>query len=200
MILHKTVSIIILAVLTVSSMAAPPTRVPRKSPEFTVYEPSGKTTMLSSFKGKVVVIEFLFIKSPHCLRVAQTLNKLQKELGPRGFQPVAVAFPAPGSDANGQSVTSMVNYFKLTYPVGYTNPDNVDKYLGRAKEDVLNIPQLVVIDRAGMIRAQSGSRPGNPRLENEDSLRALLDELLNENPPKARPAKPLLRRRRKSGH
>ncbi len=39
---------------------------------------------------------------------------------------------------------------------------------------------MLVIDRAGMIRAQSGGKPGDPKLENEDSLRTLLDGLLKE--------------------
>ncbi|HWX54829.1 MAG TPA: TlpA disulfide reductase family protein [Verrucomicrobiae bacterium] len=180
--MRRLASIVVLLALAARGLASPPSVVPRPSPQFSIYEPSGKTTLLSSFKGKVVVIEFLFIKSPHCMRVAQTMNKLQKDLGPRGLQSIAIAFPAPGSDADGPLVTYMVDSFKLTYPVGYTTADNVDKYLGRGRNDVLNIPQVVVIDRAGMIRAQSGGRPGDPKLENEDSLRSLLDSLLNEKP------------------
>jgi len=187
--MKRLTAIIVLLVVAAIALAVP-SPLPRKSPEFTIYEPSGKTTLLSSFKGKVVVMEFLFIRSPKCLSLAQTLNKLNQEMGSRGLQAVAIAFPAPGSDANGPLVSNMVNYFKLTYPVGYTNPGNVDKFLERAKTDILQIPQIVVIDRAGMIRAQSGGRPGNPQLENEDSLRTLLDGLLKENPPPDTPAKP----------
>jgi thiol-disulfide isomerase/thioredoxin len=179
--MKKLTSLIILLIVATCSLLAPSAPVPRKSPELTINEPSGEKALLSGFKGKVVVIEFFFIKSAHCMRVAQTLNKLQKELGPRGFQAVAIAFPAPGSDANGPLLTYMVNYFRLTYPVGYTDVASVDRYLGRGKNEVLNIPQVVVVDRAGMIRTQSGARPGDPKLENEDSLRTLLDGLLKEN-------------------
>jgi hypothetical protein len=45
---------------------------------------------------------------------------------------------------------------------------------------VLNIPQIVVIDRAGMIRAMSGAAGGDPRLEDESSLRSLIEGLLKE--------------------
>ena len=183
MTMQRVTCIIVLLALAVFAVALPSAPVPRKSPEFVINEPSGKTILLSSFKGKVVVIEFLFIKSAHCMRVAETMNKLQKELAPRGFQSIAIAFPAPGSDADGPLVAYMVDSFKLTYPVGYTNSENVDKYLAREKNDVLSIPQVVVIDRAGMIRAQSGGRPGNPKLEDESSLRVLLDGLLKESPP-----------------
>jgi len=174
---HKLTAMAALLALTAAALAAP--SAPRRSPELNIYEPSGKQTLqLSGFKGKVVVIEFLFLKSAHCLRVAQTLDKLHKELGPRGFQPIGIVF-GPDSES---AVTSFSRYFKLTYPVGSTSTDDVDRYLGRDKNEVLNIPQIVVIDRAGMIRTRNGSKY-DVALENEDSLRTLLDGLLKEKVP-----------------
>jgi len=173
-----TASIIALFTLAGPTAAAPP--VPRQSPDFIINEPSGKIAQLSSYRGKVVVIEFFFIRSPKCLTLAQTINKLHRELGPRGFQPVAIAF---GPDAGQPLVSQMVQYFKLTYPVGYASPDEVDKYLDRQGNEILNIPQVVAIDRAGVIRAQSGAKGSDPRLENEDALRTLIESLLKEGPP-----------------
>ncbi len=70
--------------------AAPP--VLRDSPEFTIVDPSGHTTPLSSFKGQVVVIEFFLFRCPSCLRMAQTINKLHGEMADRGFRPVGIVF------------------------------------------------------------------------------------------------------------
>lgn len=163
------------------AVAAPPPGVPRKSPELNIAEPSGKTIPLSSLKGKVVVIEFLFIQSNHCLRVASTLNKLNSELGARGFQPVGIVFDPPnGGEASGRLIPAMVNELKLTYPVGYAAKSEVDRYLGRTGKEILNIPQVVVIDRVGRIRAASGGAGGNPGLEDAESLRAMIDGLLKE--------------------
>jgi len=160
---------------------APAGTVSRDSPEFKIAEPDGRTTLLSSLKGRVVVIEFLFVRSEHCLRVARTLNKLYGELGSKGFEPVAVVFDPPNSPrTDGQLVTAMAQYMKLTFPVGYTSKEDVDTYLGRARGEILNIPQVVVIDRRGMIRATSGGRGGDPTLEDEGSLRGLIDALLKE--------------------
>lgn len=170
-------------VLTLSTLGIPSTTVPRVSPEFIINQPSGRTTLLSSYKGKVVMMEFLFLRSEKCMNLARTMNKLNQELGPRGFQPVAIAFPAPQSDASPGLVSYMADYFKLTYPVGYTDKENVDKYLGRQEKEFLRIPQVVIIDRKGMIRAQTGT--DNPQLENENSLRALIDGLLKEGAPAA---------------
>jgi peroxiredoxin len=162
------------------AVPVPSGRVPRRAPNLTYYDASGKVIALSNFAGKVVVIEFLFIGSVHCGAVAQTLSRLNRELGSRGFQALGVAFSAPGSMADAAAVETFLQSYQLAIPVGYTSKENVDNFLSRGPSDVLNIPQVVVIDRAGVIRAQSGNRPGNPKLENEASLRALLDGLLKE--------------------
>jgi len=171
-------------VLMSSAFAVPSVKARRKSPEFTIADSSGKTTLLSGFKGKVVVMEFLFVKSQHCIRVATMLNKLNSELGPSGFQAVGIVFDPPNAEGTGaQLLPAMVNYLKLTYPMGYASKDEVDNYLGRNGNEILNIPQVVVIDRAGMIRATSGGRGGDPALEDENSLRTLILGLLKEMPP-----------------
>ncbi len=175
---RKLISMALAFLLAASTLGITSSSVPRISPEFIINQPSGRTTLLSSYRGKVVMLEFLFLRSEKCLNLARTMNKLNEEFGTRGFQPVAIAFPAPQSDANAGLVGYMANYFKLTYPVGYADKDNVDQYLGRGEKDILRIPQVVIIDRNGMVRAQTGM--DNPQLENENSLRVLIDGLLKE--------------------
>ena len=72
----------LLFTLGLTLQAAAP--VPRPAPEFKVHEPSGKDTMVSSLKGKVVVIQFLFTWCPHCQATAQWLSKMKAELGQIG--------------------------------------------------------------------------------------------------------------------
>jgi len=171
----------LLMALIASAFALPTVTVLRKSPEFTIAEGAGKTLQLSSFKGKVVVMEFLFVKSQHCMRVAMTLNKLNRDLGAKGFQVVGIVFDPPNTPQTGeQMLPVVVDSLKLTYPLGYASKGAVDSYLGRSGNEILNIPQVVVIDRAGMIRATSGGRGGDPALEDENSLRNLIEGLLNE--------------------
>jgi hypothetical protein len=54
--------------------------------------------------------------------------------------------------------------------------------LGRSGSEMLSIPQVVVIDRMGTIRATTGGGP-NPSLEDANSLRTLLEPLLKESDP-----------------
>ena len=178
----KLALLLLVYALARSAAVAAPSFVPRQSPEFKISEPSGKSTLLSSLKGKVVVMEFLFVQSGHCMRIASMLNKLNLEMGARGFQAVGVVFDPPNApDSHGQLVAPLVNYLKLSYPVGYSSKADVDSYLNRAPKEILNIPQIIVIDRTGMIRAASGAAGGDPRLEDENSLRSLIDSLLKEH-------------------
>lgn len=177
--MRPAVAAAILLALTGAALAA---ALPRPSPDFAIAEPGKPAFALSSLKGKVVVLEFMFVRSQHCQQVARTLNSLYGELGARGFQPLAVAFDPPtGSTAGAQGVSFMTSYLKLTYPVGYASKQSVDHYLGRAPHEILNIPQVVVIDRSGTIRAASGGRGGDPTLEDAATLRALLEQLLRES-------------------
>jgi hypothetical protein len=61
--------------------------------------------------------------------------------------------------------------------VGYSTVAAADRYLGRSPTERLTLPQIVVIDREGVIRAQSGAT-GDPKLEDENYLRGLLENLL----------------------
>jgi peroxiredoxin len=182
--MRKLAPLTVFLALGVSSLLAT-ALVPRKSPELKFLDPSGKETRLSSFKGKVVVIEFLLANCPHCQRVARTINKLYSELGPRGFQPIGIVFD---NGISGPVVTNFVHDFKITFPVGYTSSDKVDIYLGRAATERFQVPQMVVIDRAGVIRAQSPGR-GDPNLEDENYLRNLINSLLNKSAPAHRTKK-----------
>jgi peroxiredoxin len=171
----KLLALIMLLAFSVSAGVAT-TPIPRKSPDFTINEPSGKHTLLRSFKGKVVVVDFFLTNCPRCQRVAGTIDKLQRELRPRGFQAIGVAFD---NRIDASKVTDLVKRLGVSYPVGYASSDQVDSYLGRQPSDRLRVPQIVVIDRQGMIRAQSAQN-GEKNLEDEDYLRNLLDQLLKE--------------------
>jgi len=178
----KEVAGLVLAVtLAISAIAATPGFVSHRSPEFTISEPSGSNILLSALRGKVVVMEFFFLQSDHCMRVAKMLNKLNVELGPRGFQALGIVFDPPNApDTRGQLVGPAVEFFKLTYPIGYSNKADIDRYLDRKRGEVLNIPQIVVIDRTGIIRAASGAAGGDRSLEDEASLRELIQALLKK--------------------
>ncbi|MGH9628464.1 MAG: TlpA family protein disulfide reductase [Bryobacteraceae bacterium] len=151
-------------------------QVPRPSPDYTFNLPGGKQVQLSDHKGKVIALEFLKPSCPHCQNTAKILTKLQSEYGPRGFQALGVA-------TEGDPI-AFAKQFGVTYPVGTSTPDGIFSYLQHSVMDRnFYVPQLVIIDRGGTIRAQhSGVDPFFK--DEEKNIRALVEKLLSEPPPK----------------
>ena len=176
---------------TFTLQAAAP--VPRPTKEFTIVLPSGKQTLLSSYRGKVVMMAFMFTTCPHCQALSKVITKLQGELGPRGFQAVGAVFNdevnTPNNATNAQVTANFVNQFQVGFPVGFAPRESVLSYLGASAIENWVVPQIAIIDRKGVVRAQSESR-GTVELQTETYLRKYLGELLDEGGAKsAAPAK-----------
>jgi peroxiredoxin len=155
-----------------AAIAAPPT-VPYKAKELTIKEASGKETLLSSYRGKVVVVALVSTTCQHCQHFVGVLNTLQKELAPRGFQPVGVAWNEGASKLVGQFVKD----FSVAFPMGSTSIETVYSFIGAALTDRVMVPQILVVDRKGMVRAQTPVE-GDPDLQDEAKLKTLLERLL----------------------
>jgi peroxiredoxin len=169
--------------LTIPAVAAPP--VPRKTPEFTFTTPAGQQVLLSSYKGKVLVLPFMFTTCPHCQAYARVLTKIQNDLGPRGLQVVGTVFNSPDNSPNAPGATGpmaaqFVKEFGISFPVGYATRDSVISYLGISVMERWVVPQVVVIDRKGNIVAQSDATQGSATLQEDATLRPLLEKLLKE--------------------
>jgi thiol-disulfide isomerase/thioredoxin len=162
--------------LGVSAFAAPPV-VPRPAKELEIIEPGGKHDLLTSYKGKVVVVQFLYTTCPHCQAYSQLLTKLQGEYGPKGFQCLGAAF----NEADNGMVANYIAQYKVGFPVGPVGRDTVLSFLGLSLIERFVVPQVVVIDRKGQIREQTEPNPNAPApLQNEQHLRATIEKLLSE--------------------
>jgi len=178
--LPSTVILAAVLVLACSAVTAAPVEQ-REAPGLTVTDLMGHKQDLLQFKGSVMLVEFMLIRCSGCMQMAKKINKLYGELSGRGFQPVAVVFD---QGVNEPVIRDYANLLKLEYPVGYTTSEDVDRYLARAAPQRFQVPQVVVVDRAGVIRAQT--RPSAEMLlTDENYLRHLLDTLLDEHPPEA---------------
>jgi peroxiredoxin len=174
----------VLAAWLIVSAVASGAEVPRKAPEFAVQMPKGGQILLSQHKGKVVCLEFLYTTCPHCQHASQLMSKLQTEYGPKGFQALGVAF----NDFANMLVPDFVRDFKVNYPIGVGTREAVHTFLQHNPDHLLNIPQVVIIDRKGVIRHQSQAR-NDTVSATEPFLRTTIEKLLKEpGPQKARPS------------
>ncbi|MFB3827105.1 MAG: TlpA disulfide reductase family protein [Bryobacteraceae bacterium] len=162
--------------LAVFAVAAAAATVPRRSPEFAVLTNSGKQILLSEYKGKVVALLFILTYCPHCQVTVQALSKLQNEYGPRGFQVIATAI----EDMANMYVPDFIKRYQPGFPVGFNNRDQVLNYLQHPAMFKLLMPQLVFIDREGVIRAQYAGDDPFFGADQEKNLRQKIEELLRE--------------------
>ena len=149
--------------------------VPRPSPEFVIRLVDGQQKLLSQYRGKVVALEFLYTTCPHCQNCSATMNRLYKEYGPKGFQPLGVAF----NDMATLLVPDYVNQLRLDFPIGVASRDEVVNYLQFPVVERMTVPQLVFIDKKGVIRAQHVG--GDEFFKTEEaSMRQMIGKLLKE--------------------
>jgi cytochrome oxidase Cu insertion factor (SCO1/SenC/PrrC family) len=170
------------AVLTVSALAMGP--VPRPAPSLDFVDANGKHITLSSYRGKVVVIQFLLTTCPHCQKMSMMLSKMQAELGPRGFQALGVAYnvmddPKTSPAQAAAATRDYASKYAGDFPVGYSTHEPILAFLGDSVMDRMGFPQVVVVDKKGVIRAQS-EPPGTAALQDEQYLTMLVDNLLKE--------------------
>ena len=174
-------------ILVAGAMALMPVmgaQVPRQAPEFAIQmpQPSGQN-LLSQYKGKVVCIEFLYTTCPHCQTASQLMSRLQTEYGPKGFQALGVAF----NDMSHMLVRDFVRDFKVNYPIGYSTREPVHSFLQNDPKHSLHVPQMVFIDRKGVIRHQSLPQ-ADSQTSTEPFMRKMIETLLKE-PAAATPTK-----------
>ena len=149
---------------------------PRPAPEFTIRYADGNQVPLSSFKGKVVALTFIFTTCVHCQHASQVFSKLYTEYGPRGFQPMGVAI----NDMANLFVGDFVKNYGVNYRVGFSPLPPVLEFLGISPMERYVVPQIVWIDRKGMIRSQTSPLTGDEQMRTEPYWRSMIETLLKE--------------------
>ncbi len=124
--------------------AAPPPNGTRAAPNFSRVDLSHKKIELSSYRGKVVLLNFWATWCGPCLTEMPTFSAWQREYGSEKFQMIGVSM-----DDAAPEVVAATNKLKLNYPVLMG-----DAHLGTAYGGVLGLPVTFLIDRQGNIRAR----------------------------------------------
>ena len=149
--------------------------IPRPAPQLEITDAAGKH-MLSNYKGKVVVVQFLLTTCPHCQAFSQLLTKLENEYGPKGFQAIGAAV----NEATPEMAKDYAAHYAPNFPVGPLNHDLVYSFMGFSVMERPGFPQIAVIDRKGQIREQTSTEMIAQPLQNEQHLRGLIEKLLAE--------------------
>ncbi|MGQ9918308.1 MAG: peroxiredoxin family protein [Bryobacteraceae bacterium] len=155
-------------------------KLPKVAPELTIILNSGERLLLSRFRGKVVVLEFLLTTCPHCQSCSAIMQKLYSQLGDR-FQPLGTAINPNTMTEARLLVPAYISNLGLKFPVGYTPREEAYTWLeAQPSAGPVYFPQLVFIDKRGIIRYYF---PGGHDFyrDEEANMRRLILELSSEN-------------------
>lgn len=115
--------------------------VGRKAEEFTLKDPQGATVPLSSFRGRVVLLNFWATWCPPCREEMPSLNRLHRKFRDQGFVVVAVATDRRSSD---------VKEYLAKHPVDFQVLIDTEMKTSRLYK-VFSLPTSFLIDRNGVI-------------------------------------------------
>lgn len=114
----------------------------QRAPEFTLNDIDGNPVSLSSFKGKVILLNFWATWCPPCKGELLSMNKLYQQLKNRGVVVLAISTDRSVSDVRSYLKDSQINFTVLI---------DSNLYVSRSIYKVFMIPTTFLIDRKGII-------------------------------------------------
>jgi peroxiredoxin len=144
------------------------------APDFSLPDADGNLRRLSSFRGRVVLLNFWATWCPPCRSEMPSLEALYQAYKHQGFEVLAVASDAQGVDV----VQPFVAQHRLTFPTLLDTTTHVTRVYG-----VTTLPTTYVLDREGrLVSVEIGRRDWT-----EAEARALIASLLDGSRPAAGP-------------
>ncbi len=150
--------------------------IPRPAPEFVIHMADDSQILLSQLRGKVVAMEFLLTTCPHCKAASKVLTKLQNEWGPKGLQCIGVAIDAMPK----LLLPGFIAETGVSYPVGYSEYNTAVDFLQHPVMMRMLVPQVLIIDRKGIIRSHRGGEDDEFFKDEDKVLRTVIEPLLKE--------------------
>jgi peroxiredoxin len=114
----------------------------QKAPDFTLKDINGNQVSLSSFKGKVVLLNFWATWCPPCRAEMPSMNKLQQMLKNKGLVIIAIST---------DSRIDEPKYFIKQNPVDFTVLHDSNLKVSRNLYKVFMMPTTFLIDKKGVI-------------------------------------------------
>jgi peroxiredoxin len=157
--------------------------MPRPAPDFAVQTGPNKYIWVADYSGKTLVLAFILTDCSHCQFTTGLLKNIQKDYAAKGVEVLQSAIETMSA----LHVADFVKKMGVTWPVGYNDQNYAAKFLGFPDNEPLLMPQIVFIDRRGIIRRQfAGDDPGLANAIQDQTLRTALDETLKAGAAPAR--------------
>lgn len=134
----------------------PPASQNPLAPDFTLTDLDGDEVSLSSYRGKVVVIDFWATWCPPCRKGIPDFVEMQKTYGKDNFVVLGVNVDQGDNQSEVvKKVSDFAESYKINYPVLFHNIEVVYAYGG-----IQSIPTTFILDKEGrVIQGFAGYRP-----------------------------------------
>jgi len=137
------------------------------APDFTLQTLDGKTTKLSDFRGKAVLLNFWATWCEPCKIEMPWFVELQQQYGPQGLQIVGVAM----DDADPKDIAKFAQDMHVDYPI-LIGKDAEREKIADAYGGVQFLPETLYLDRDGHVLDKMFGLKG--RGEIEDNVKKAL--------------------------
>jgi thiol-disulfide isomerase/thioredoxin len=133
------------ASLAAASHACPAqSLIGKQAPAFIRRDLGGRSIVLDSLRGKVVLLNFWATWCAPCQTEMPIFDSWQRKYGPRGFQVIGISM-----DDDSETARKLVERLRISYPVAMGDAELGERY-GR----VLGLPKTFLIGRDGKVQAQ----------------------------------------------
>ncbi len=147
-----------------SDWSAPPASDLKAAPDFTLNDLDGQAVTLSSYAGKVVILDFWATWCAPCRYEVPHLVELQERFGARGLQVLGVTLDRAQTAGD---VIPFSRRYSMNYPILWAEIPVLETY------GVLSIPVTLLITRDGKIYRRFTGFGGNTADEMTRSLQEL---------------------------
>jgi cytochrome c biogenesis protein CcmG/thiol:disulfide interchange protein DsbE len=129
----------------------------KPAPDFSLPQLDGQELRLSSYRGKVVLLDFWATWCDPCREEIPHFVELQQKYGSRGLQVIGVSM-----DDSADPVRPFAAKFQMNYPIVMGNAQTGESYGG-----ILGLPIAFLIGRDGRIYAKHMGATNVTVFENE---------------------------------
>lgn len=140
--------------------------VGEKAPDFTVTDVDGKTHSLSSYSGKILVVDFWATYCKPCIEHLRDYNTYADEFSRQGAEFLALSMDESDAVIKGWRPEG----FRI--PLARLDPKTRQAFFGNAA--IVPIPQVRIVDRKGILRYSFG--PDATSEQVEEAVKTLLAE------------------------